>query len=235
MATPFSLAVNTSQSRAEIVLYQEPVNFIKKDWSREKAHSEVITQEYLELLKQANLQQNQIKKIYCVVGPGSFTGLRVGVSFCKTLAYSLSVPLVAINSLDLLSLSCPFYPKRRIVSVIDAQKNSLFLSVYEDSKKIRKTLVPHLVVPIEKLNQYFTEPTHVCGDALDRYDPFIDPTLKSKMIRDPNCNISQLDNWFLKNFFYDAPCGDHDKELKWDQLQPLYIKASAPEEKLKSK
>lgn len=233
MSSHWSLAVNTSQSRAEILLYQEPITYFKTTWNREKSHSEVITQEYLTLLKKASIEAHDIKKIYCVVGPGSFTGLRVGVSFCKTLAYSLNLPLVPINSLDLLALSCPFYPARRIVSLIDAQKNSVFLSIYEDAENIRENLLSNFVVPIKKLGQHIKEVSQICGSALDRYESFIEPEVKSHFIVEADWRESQLENWFLKNFFYESPCGDQGKELSWSELQPFYIKASAPEEKLK--
>ena len=92
MSSKFNLAVNTSHSQAEILLFKDENTYFSRKWEKERSHSEVITSEFSKILEIANAKISDIAKIHCVVGPGSFTGVRVGVSFCKTLAYSQSLP-----------------------------------------------------------------------------------------------------------------------------------------------
>ena len=229
MAKKFSLAVNTSQTQAEIFLFKDSTTFFSRKWVKEKSHSEVITSEFLKLTNHANIQSSDIDKIYCVVGPGSFTGVRVGVSFCKTLAYSLSLPLISINGLDLLATSC-HEAKGQIVSVIDAQKNSVFLSLYNLSEKSKTKIHENKVVLIADLGQFVKQKVFVCGTGLGRYDSLIPDRIRPLLLTKTEWASPELENWFVSNRF-NFP----EEDLNWETLRPLYIKASAPEEKIKNR
>jgi tRNA threonylcarbamoyladenosine biosynthesis protein TsaB len=72
-------------------------------WDKKAMHSELATVKLQELLNQATVSLNDLSQLAVNVGPGSFTGIRVGVNLARTLAYSLGIKVAIFNSLELLA------------------------------------------------------------------------------------------------------------------------------------
>jgi tRNA threonylcarbamoyladenosine biosynthesis protein TsaB len=94
-----------------------------------KARQESVTPALEQLLAWTGLELSQVGGIAVGIGPGLFTGLRVGVETAKTLAQVLSVPIVGITSLDALAFSVR-HTHKLIVPVIDARRGEVFYAVY---------------------------------------------------------------------------------------------------------
>ncbi len=94
-----------------------------------KAQQESVTPALEQLLRWCNLELGQVGGFAVGVGPGLFTGLRVGVATAKTLAQVTGAPIVGITSLDALAYAVR-YTHRRIVAVVDARRGEIFFSVY---------------------------------------------------------------------------------------------------------
>jgi tRNA threonylcarbamoyladenosine biosynthesis protein TsaB len=94
-----------------------------------KARQESVTPALDQLLAWTGLELSQVGGIAVGIGPGLFTGLRVGVETAKTLAQVLSVPIVGITSLDALAFSVR-HTHKLIVPVIDARRGEVFYAVY---------------------------------------------------------------------------------------------------------
>ena len=220
----FEIAVNTSQSNAQLLFFNESEIIENCRWEKMGSHSEIITGQFQDSLEKNNLKISDLKKINCVLGPGSFTGVRVAINFCKTLSYSQSIDLSGINSLDLFALQCNTN-LNRVYSLIDAQKNSVFFSSY-DLKEGK--LIPdqqNLVIPVSKLNQWMITPGAICGNAHPKY-------IEVSQAKDQFNH--QLDTaWTKMDLKVIFDHRDFIKDYKnWSELQPLYIKGSAPEEKI---
>ncbi len=219
-----TLAVDTSQSRGQLLLFKDKDTHFEVTWEKAKSHSEKITTAFTELLKSSQFSISQIQKVACVVGPGSFTGIRVGLNFSKALAYSLNANMIAINALDLLALNA-FGKGQSILSAVDAQKNSVFLSTYS---KDCEPVLKNQVVPIANLSSLVDKEYIVCGSGIESYKRFIDPEILKNLRLE-----KQFLSLELKNLFLETALIDLQDSLPWNQVNPLYIKASAPEEKLK--
>lgn len=218
------LAVDTSQDRAQLLVFEKNQILGEEVWEKSKSHSEKISSGLIDLLKKSNLGLSDLQEIICVHGPGSFTGIRVGVNFCRTLSYSLSCSVTLVNSLDLLALNA-IGSSLPILSVMDAQKNSVFLSRYDTELNPIQT---NLVVPIQKLDKVIKEPHVVCGKGFDSYLQHMDPHLLPLIQIDPTFMQTDL----KKILIYGNSIQLNDR-VSWQQVHPLYIKASAPEELLK--
>lgn len=83
-----------------------------------------------ELLQSQQWQASDLELISVCTGPGSFTGLRVGVTTAKTLAYALSVPLVEVNTLAALAAGVS-EKQERLWCLLDAQRQDLFASLFQ--------------------------------------------------------------------------------------------------------
>ena len=94
-----------------------------------KARQESVTPALQQLLAWSGLDLGRVGGIAVGIGPGLFTGLRVGVETAKTLAQVLNVPIVGITSLDALAFAVR-HTFRRIACVIDARRGEVFAAVY---------------------------------------------------------------------------------------------------------
>ncbi len=219
----YSLALDTSQSQGQMLLLKEDKVLYFLSWDKEGSHSELITLKFQELCDLASIGVQDITKIYCVCGPGSFTGCRVAVAFARALACSLDCVLTSINSLDLLSLNC-FIETRPVLACIDAQRNSVFASFYKKDGNLFK----NKLLSVESLDEFIKEEVSLCGEGLDRYKNFINPSVKKYLKQDPRWIKADLRKYFEKPHFR-----KFEKEISWMNLKPVYIKASAAEEKRK--
>ena len=95
-----------------------------------KARQEAVTPALKQLLAWTDLDLAHVGGIAVGVGPGLFTGLRVGIQTAKTLAQVLTVPIVGITGLDALAFQVR-YTHRRIAAVIDARRGEVFTAVYQ--------------------------------------------------------------------------------------------------------
>jgi tRNA threonylcarbamoyladenosine biosynthesis protein TsaB len=92
------LFIDTSKPETKIALYCKARFLADKVWLSAKNQSEELLCEIDELLKKNNVDKSNIEKILAVTGPGSYTGLRVGLSTANTLAMSLNIGIEGIGS-----------------------------------------------------------------------------------------------------------------------------------------
>lgn len=94
-----------------------------------KRHAETLVPAIQFLCGQTGIELSEIGAVAVDVGPGLFTGLRVGVATAKAMASALRVPMVGVASLDLLAFEVR-WTSRRIVSVVDARRGEVFYAFY---------------------------------------------------------------------------------------------------------
>lgn len=130
-----------------------------------------------ELFNKANLNPKDIDKIIVVNGPGSFTGIRIGITIAKVYAWSLGIPITTISSLEAMMLSSK---KETVhVPVIDARRKYVFAGIY--NKDYEQLLAPQYIT-LEKLQnklQEFDAYSIITNDDIEEfpksesYDPDI--------------------------------------------------------------
>jgi tRNA threonylcarbamoyladenosine biosynthesis protein TsaB len=96
---------------------------------RGRRHAETLTPAIDFLCRQADIELSEISVIAVDVGPGLFTGMRVGLAAGKALAHALRVPMIGMSSLDLLAFPLR-HTDRTIAAVIDARRGELFYALY---------------------------------------------------------------------------------------------------------
>jgi len=107
-----------------------------------------------ELLREARIEIPDLSAIAVGIGPGSFTGLRVGLSYAKGLAVGAKTPIVGIPSLDAIALCGSTSPLAhigvKICPVLDARKGEVYTSLYEVVADALEKMVGDLVVPLDE-------------------------------------------------------------------------------------
>ena len=127
-------------------------------------HSERLMPAIDRLLGGAGWKPAVLEGLAVAVGPGSFTGLRIGLSAVKGLAWALGIPVAAVPTLDAMAASLPF-AAQPVCPVLDARKGEVYCSLYRwDGAGMRREW-DYLAITPESLALRLTEPTILLGDG----------------------------------------------------------------------
>lgn len=131
-----------------------------------QTHAQLLMLNIDKILKDAELELLDLDGIAISIGPGSFTGLRIGLATAKGLCFGSGKPLMAVPTLDALvyfNLSAP-YP---LVPLLDAKKNEVYAAVYDAKKDIPERISDYWVLPLEKLVAKIPEEVIFLGPELE--------------------------------------------------------------------
>lgn len=104
---------------------------VKEDYDVKYSHAERLHAYIEEVLAVAKAKKNQLTAIAVSKGPGSYTGLRIGVSAAKGLCYALNIPLIAIPTLDSLSRQVAASREDVIIPMLDARRMEVYSAIYD--------------------------------------------------------------------------------------------------------
>ena len=127
------LCIETSGKNCSVALFEDlQLVSIREVHSEQFSHSENLHVFIEQVLKESNLQPKAIKAIAISAGPGSYTGLRIGVATAKGLCYGWDIPLIALPTLRILAeqVSYEFTDIEYIIPMIDARRMEVFTAVY---------------------------------------------------------------------------------------------------------
>ncbi|HEX9733044.1 MAG TPA: tRNA (adenosine(37)-N6)-threonylcarbamoyltransferase complex dimerization subunit type 1 TsaB [Thermoanaerobaculia bacterium] len=139
--------------------------------TRERRHAEALAPAIDFLCRQAGVDLDAIGAVAVDVGPGLFTGLRVGLATGKAIAHALSVPMAGVSSLDLLAFPARI-TERVVVSAIDARRGEVYHAGYrKEGGGIRRIAEPRVGHPDELAGQLraLGEGCLMVGDGAHRY------------------------------------------------------------------
>ena len=122
----YTLFIDTHYKDILLVLFKDNASLDKILLTNIKSTSIETMPALISLLDKHNLTPNDLNKIAVCIGPGSFTGTRIGVTIAKTIAYSIKIPIVSITSIDLTGLNLD---NKSYVSVLE--NNGAFVALYD--------------------------------------------------------------------------------------------------------
>ena len=123
----YTLFIDTHYKDIQIYLFKDD-KLLHKEISCNVKNTSVETMPLIiKTLKVSKVDKKNLNKIAVCIGPGSFTGTRIGVTIAKTLAYSLDIPIVTLTSLDLIGLNLN---EKSFVSVLE--NNGAFICLYNN-------------------------------------------------------------------------------------------------------
>ncbi|KEZ92642.1 tRNA (adenosine(37)-N6)-threonylcarbamoyltransferase complex dimerization subunit type 1 TsaB [Nonlabens ulvanivorans] len=128
---------DTSITNANSYQVAHCADFIE-DNSSSYSHGERLHVFIDDLLKRNNLTVQDIDAIAVSEGPGSYTGLRIGVASVKGMCYALDIPMIAINTLESLSLQNTL-PSDYTIAMLDARRMEVYASVYQGKELVETT------------------------------------------------------------------------------------------------
>lgn len=201
-----SLLIDTCTNNVVIGLLKDKQIIDQRNDVNDKSLSTNFTVWVKQLLDRNNLKPKDIDTIFVAVGPGSFTGIRVGVTFAKVLAWSLNIKVIPFSSLELLASTSE---SDVIVPLIDARRDYVFAGIYDNNLN---PLMEDKYILLTDLEEELKKYEDIEFISLDEFDF---DTIK------PDVDITKV----VKKHFLDTGVNPHS-------LNPNYLKRTEAEEKL---
>ena len=150
-----TLFIDTSTEYLTVALIKDDI-ILKETTVTSSEHSKYAMPEIERLFTETNIDRKSVNKIMVVDGPGSFTGIRIGITIAKTYAWSLNIPITTISALEAMSLSSK--KETYHVPMIDARRKYVYAAIYDNKQKeILKPVhikITDLKKELKKLDDY---------------------------------------------------------------------------------
>jgi tRNA threonylcarbamoyladenosine biosynthesis protein TsaB len=220
------LAIDSSQSSGSIALQDNGRLVYSAYFDLRVTHSETLMPAIDNALKLSGKSPEALSEIYVSMGPGSFTGLRIGLATAKGIAFARKIPVLAFNSLQMAAYPCTISGKR-ILSVIDAKMKEIYAALYEPD--LTPIISPQVMAPND-LIAWDLEDCIITGSATEIVSEILRDSSVSAQIAPPLFHISKAEMLFalaeiLPPMRYDADA--------LAELEPYYLRESTAQIKRK--
>ena len=210
----------------------EKENILKKlELNNGLTHSETLMPLIKQLLEESNLTLKDIDLLVSDIGPGSFTGIRIGISTIKAFCDVTSQPNVGISSLEALAYSYNF--EGLICTLIDAKNDNVYYSLFEHKNGIYTQIGEFLAENIHNITEILkicNKPVFFVGNGSMIYKDVLKSSLNQNAIIKTNPLYTNLSAYSVGKAAFDA--FSHNK---FCPMTPLYLKKSNAERELEEK
>lgn len=175
-----SLAIDTSNYPLGISIIDENQVIGEYITNLKKNHSIRVMPAIEALMKECDIKPADLTKIVVAEGPGSYTGVRIGVTIAKTLAWTLQIPLVGVSSLEVLAASVGRYFNGFVSPLFDARRGQIYTGLYRyEEAKLITVEADRLVMAQDWVKQLKQENTPVLfiGNDLPLHQDIIETEL----------------------------------------------------------
>lgn len=210
------LALDTSTSCMSAAVIREGVIACEINLTVKAGHGGILLPIIDEVLRKSETPKESIGLIAVGTGPGSFTGLRIGIATAKGLAEALHCPLAGISTLDAMARACS-PSSMQIMPVMDAKKHELFCALYRNDGS---RLSPHLNLKPEEIRLMVNEDTFFIGNGLPLYREVLRESLGAHFHEGPP------DLWNPRGSVIGLMALDLPEESLSRDILPQYVRAS---------
>ncbi len=136
------LAVDTTTPDGSVALLENGKLRIEVNWSSPVTHSSRLLKSVDFVLAGSGLEVGDVDGFACAVGPGSFTGIRIGVSAVKSLAFASGKPVASVSTLTALASKLSSPEGRLVAPVLDAKRGEIYAALFERQNSVLEDVVP---------------------------------------------------------------------------------------------
>ncbi len=219
------IGIETSGSIGNVAVCDNDTVVGKRTFGKTLGHGKEIVSSLKSIFDEIKWEPNDIDLVTVSIGPGSYTGLRVGVTCAKTLAYTLGKPVIDVPTLDVLAENVKSDVKN-FCPVIDAKRKRVYACIYVGTDNGKKRITDFLIVSPKELLDILPESILLFGDGVIHYKDIF--TQKKITIANDDLGIASAVNVAklgLKRY-------EQGKRCEIDLLDPLYLRKSEAEERL---
>jgi len=216
----FILGIETSTTTGSVAVISDDAVIAQYSLNIEVTHSERLMSTVDRVLKDSGIALAKMDGLAVAIGPGSFTGLRIGLAAVKGLAFATGKPVAAVPTLKALAWNLPFaaYP---ICPLLDARKNEVYAALYRFDGPELVQLMPEANIPLAGLAASITGPVLFTGEASRLYRTAIEQAFGGRALFAPRtaclpsaAAIAEIGLGMIRNGRHADP----------DGLTPLYIR-----------
>ena len=170
------LCLETATKNCSVALFEDgELLAFREEYNENYSHAERLTVLVEEVLHEASIQAHDLNAVCVCKGPGSYTGLRIGVSVAKGLAYALNIPLLSINTLEVLTARMQDTNEAQsfYIPLVDARRMEVYTQFFDASGKAIND-VQALVVDEHSFDSLRGETVLFAGDGAEKCAPLFD-------------------------------------------------------------
>ncbi len=182
------LAIDTATPYLYVALYEGEEKLFSVYQKGNNDHSVTLMQTIETLFHKANFKAKDIDQIIIGIGPGSYTGVRIGVVVAKMLAFSHAIELYEISSLALLASGSI---KGKVLAYIDARRDHVFAGVFTNEKRL-ESFIPEQYITLKEAKENWTY-----DESVDTCEPALNVILNSPLLKRVE-NIHTLSPRYLR-------------------------------------
>ncbi len=194
-------------------------------------HAERLLPAILYTLGTASLTLQDVQGLAVSIGPGSFTGLRIGLSTAKGICLARAIPMAAVPTLDALAYLLPFCPYQ-VCPILDARRKQVYTAFYHTGDGVPHRLTDYQAIAPLLLLEEITEPTVFLGDGVMAYRELIETHLgpnahfaPGHLLMPTGTSVALLGQKMLND----------GAQADFRHIEPIYLRKSDAELKLEEK
>ena len=126
------LNIETSENVCSVAISKNGELIAKKEDAEGMSHAKLLAKFVDDILKENKIQPSDLSAVAVSKGPGSYTGLRIGVSFAKGLSYGLNIPLISVGTLEALANAASKKHNTLICPMIDARRMEVYTALFDN-------------------------------------------------------------------------------------------------------
>ena len=170
---PIILNIETSSTNCSVSLSNNKklIDCLEKD-SPNYSHSQKLHSFISELMEKNNISFKDLDAVAVGIGPGSYTGLRIGLSAAKGICYALDIPLISVSSLENTVSNIQF--EGVIISTIDARRDEVYSCIFDKDKKVLREEIPEIINSKSYINYSKTDKVLIVGNGQKKCKEIID-------------------------------------------------------------
>lgn len=219
------LGIDSSTPGCSIALLNNDTVVAEQIANPQPSHSKYLLQMVDQVLKRGESRLDDVDGFAVTIGPGSFTGLRIGVSLLKGFVLATEKPFMGINSLEALATTLNI-SKHPICTVLDARKSEVYAAVFESQKGGLSPLLKESAYSPEALCEKIEGSTLFVGCGAERYRETFKESLGARFLESetpPRFSTAAGAALLASRQF------EHQKHFDLDQLKINYIRKSEAE------
>jgi tRNA threonylcarbamoyladenosine biosynthesis protein TsaB len=174
----YILHIETSTDVCSVALSDNTTLLASRESKEEKSHASKLTVFIEEVLKDSNCEITNLSAVAVSMGPGSYTGLRIGVSVAKGICYGAGIPLISVNTLEIIARMALEKMDRadlsqHICPMIDARRMEVYRALYDLNFNILKPVEASIIDEINASEWFERVKTAICGNGSSKLSNLI--------------------------------------------------------------
>ncbi len=183
------LAIDTATSKIGIALYDGVEVLHESVWLSPYRHTVELAPAIEEALRRTDRSMDDVEAIGLAIGPGSYTGLRIGSAVAKGLALALNLALVAVPTFDILAAAFPADPDMQLAAVLKAGRGRLAVGWYQAEEGSWTPSQDAGLYTPDEFSRAIRTPTIVCGELDDELRKMLGRKYKNVALASPAASL----------------------------------------------